>query len=188
MATAKGENNSVKPEEDDFYDDATVSFPSKADLAPDGTFARGAMGPGRLVAIWALANGTGMKDGKPYRYVDSITLVLDDGPDGNYTSDLVGPAPFRIDKMQHSTGGLVARLSTRVTAKNQQGVPLKYRPMVGRINTQPSRANPDVAAYSISLPTDADRAIANRYKSLIIDINNELEAADAANEDAQAFE
>lgn len=173
---------------EEFYDDAANTFPSKLDLAPDGTYERGKMGPGRLVAVWALKNGTGTKDGKRYDYVETITLVLDDGPDGNYVSELVGPAPQRLNGFQHSTGGMVSRMKGRVDGKNKAGVKLKYRPMIGRVNTQPSGPNPALAAYSISPPTDADREIVNRYKDMIIDINKELEAKDAEASDAAAFD
>ncbi len=173
--------------EDEFYDDATTTFPSKEDLAPDGSFDRGKMGNGRLVAIWAVKNGTGKKDGKPYDYVDSINLVLDDGPEGNYFSEMVPAAPFEF-KMQHSTGGMVARLKGRVDGKNAKGVQLRFRPMIGRVNTQPSKANSTVAAYSIRPCTDDEREIVERYKAQIIDINNRLEAEDAEKADAAAFE
>lgn len=183
---AEAENTPVT--EDEFYDDASASFPSKADLAPDGTFERGRMGPGRLVAIWALKNGVGKKDGKAYDFVDSVTLVLDDGPNGDYVTELVGPAPQRVNGLQHSTSGLVARLKGRVDGKNAAGIRLKYRPMIGRVNTQPSKANAANAAYSISVPTDEDRLIVNSFKNMIIDINNELEAEDRKAEDQAAFD
>jgi hypothetical protein len=172
---------------EEFYDDAANTFPSKVDLAPDGTFEHGQMGAGRLVAVWAVKNGVGTKDGKSYSYVDSITLVLDDGLDGTYFTELVGPAPQRIE-MQHSTGGLVARLKGRVEGRNAKGVSLKYRPMIGRINTQPSKANAAVAAYSISPPTEDDRVVVDGFKKMIIDINQELESRDAEDSDTQAFE
>jgi hypothetical protein len=172
---------------EEFYDDATSTFPSKVDLASDGSFDHGRMGPGRLVAIWAKKNGTGTKDGKAYAFVDSLTLVLDDGPDGTYVTELVGPAPQRVE-MQHSTGGLVARLKGRVDGTNKAGISLKFRPMIGRINTQPSKTQASVAAYSISPPTEEDRAIVDGHKELIISINKELESGAVQDEDAAAFE
>lgn len=192
MAQDKNVNTAAQ-DEDEFYDDATSAFPKIEHLAPS---VPPKFGPGRLVAIWARANGKRKNDrGEFYPYVDTITVTLDDGPDGNLTGPgwaedaaVTVPAGVQRIEMQHSTGGLVARLAKRVDAKNVKGVPLKYRPMIGRINTQASNANKNVAAYSISEPTEADRAVINAHKDLIISINRDVEAADQASKDDAAFD
>jgi hypothetical protein len=176
----------VTAEDEEWMDGASATFPKAENLAPS---VPPNFGPGRLVAIWAQENGTRTNDkGKVYPYVQTLTLVLDNGPDGSQTDEVVGNAPVRLEDFQHSTGGLVARLSKRVTGHNAKGVPLKYRPMIGRMNTQPSSQNKNVAAFSISEPTQADMDVARKFKDMITSINAELEAADKKDEDAKAFE
>lgn len=173
-------------EDEEWMDGATSAFPSIENLAPS---VPPSFGPGRLVAIWALSNGTAIsaQTQKPYGYTETITLVLDNGPDGNQTDELIGAAPQRLE-MRHSTTGLHTRLRGRVEGRNAKGIPLKYRPMVGRVNTQASRNNKNVAAYSISEPTAKDMEIARQYKDMITAINAELEAKDKSDEDSAAFE
>lgn len=175
--------------EDDFYDDATSAFPSVDDLAPQN-----GMGDGRLVAIWAKSNGEAKSstNGKMYGYTETVTLVLDDGPTGQDYTELIastshGIEPVRVD-LRHSTTGIHSRLKPRIEGRNKAGVSLKWRPMIGRVNTQPSTANKKVPAFSISEPTDSDREIINRHKDLIISINREMEAKEGATEDKAAFE
>jgi hypothetical protein len=189
--------NDVNPnngqDADDFYDDATAGFPKAEHLAPS---VPPKFGPGRLVAIWARENGKRKNDkGEVYPFVDTITVTLDDGPDGDLTGpgwsedavELVPPGVQRLE-LQHSTGGLVARLSKRVEGVNAKGIKLKYRPMIGRINTQASKNNKNVAAFSVSEPTDEDRSIVDKHREMIIGINQELEAKDKAKEDEAAFD
>jgi hypothetical protein len=178
-------NQTAADDDDDWMDGASSTFPKMENLAP---CVSGSFGPGRLVAIWAVSNGERKNDeGKVYPYVETVTLVLDDGPDGNMFDDLIGVAPVRLEGFQHSTGGLVARLSKRVNGVGVNGVKLRYRPIVGRINTQASKINKHVAAFSISEPTDQDMAVAREYKAMIIGINKELEERDRAEDDANAF-
>lgn len=179
----------------DFYDDATDTFPKMEHLAPS---VPPNFGPGRLVAIWAIGQGTRQNDkGKTYPYVETVTVTLDDGPSGlsglgwePTAAELVPEGVQRLDKFQHSTGGLVARLGKRVDGRSQDGTPLRFRPMIGRINTQPSSQNKNVAAYSISRPTDEDRAIVERHGDLIRSINKELETKETTggDENSQAFD
>jgi hypothetical protein len=176
----------ITDEDSEWMDGASATFPKAENLAPS---VPPNFGPGRLVAIWAQENGTRKNDsGKEYPYVQTLTLVLDNGPDGNQTDDTVGKAPVRLEDFQHSTGGLVARLSKRVTGKSPKGVPLKYRPMIGRMNTQASSQNKNVAAFSISEPTAADMEVARGYAEMIKGINAELEAKDKEAENSAAFE
>ena len=174
------------PAEDEFYDDATSAFPSIEHLAPS---VPPNFGAGRLVAVWAKENGTAKSstNNKDYGFTETVTLVLDDGPDGDQVNELVPAAPQRLD-LRHSTTGLYSRLRLRVEGVNAKGVPLRFRPMIGRINTQASRNNKNVPAYSIAEPADADREIVMQFKDDIVAINKELEAKAAKSEDDAAFE
>ena len=189
MATDKKANenaSAITSEDEEWMDGASSAFPKVENLAPS---IPPNYGPGRLVAIWALKNGSRKNDqGQVYPFVETITLVLDNGPNGDQTDELVGSAPVKLDAFQHSTSGLVARLTKRVDGKNAKGVPLKYRPMIGRLNTQASKVNKNVPAFSISEPTAEDMVVARKYKDMITGINAELEAKDKADEDTAAFE
>lgn len=200
MATDKSkpaENSpAVTADDEEWMDAASASFAKAEHLAPT---VPPMFGDGRLLAIWALENGTRKNDkGKEYPFVRTLTLVLDEGPNGQAwltgtegwagdASQVIGASPVRLDDFQHSTGGLVARLSKRVTGVNAKGVPLRWRPYVGRINTQPSSSNKNVAAFSISEPTADDMVVARKYKDMITSINKEMEAAEKTAEDAEAF-
>jgi hypothetical protein len=188
MATSNKANDTapaITAEDEEWMDGASSAFPKVENLAPS---IPPNYGDGRLLAIWALSNGTRKGDNGTYPFVETVTLVLDNGPDGKQVDDLVGPAPVRLDGFQHSTTGLVSRLNKRVDATNPKGVRLKYRPMIGRLNTQASKANKNVAAFSIAEPTAADMVIAREYKAMITAINAELEAKDKKSEDEQAFD
>jgi hypothetical protein len=185
-AKAAEPTKAITDEDEEWMDGASATFPKAENLAPS---VPPNFGPGRLVAIWAQENGKRKNDsGTEYPYVQTLTLVLDNGPDGDQTDEVVGNAPVRLEDFQHSTGGLVARLSKRVTGVNAKGIPLRFRPMIGRINTQPSKANKNVAAFSISEPTAQDMEVARKYKDMIMAINKELEAKEKADEDSAAFE
>ena len=190
-------DTSTRTNEDEFYDDATSDFPKAEHLAPS---VPPNFGAGRLLAIWALSEGTRKNDeGKPYPFVETITVTLDDGPDGldapGWSEDaarLVEPGVQRLDKFQHSTGGLVSRLQKRLTGKTKDGVPLRFRPLIGRINTQPSSRNKHVPAFSIATPSDTDRETIRTHGDMIRSINAELETAattggDSSNPDTSAF-
>ena len=170
----------VTAEDEEWMDGAKAAFPSIENLAPS---VPPAFGAGRLVAIYARENGVGKGDNGPYPYVETVTLVLDNGPDGNQSDDLV-PAvtgdPIRLD-LRHSTTGLVARLKPRV------GTPKGNRPLVGRINTQASSRNKNVAAFSLAEPTEADMVEARKHKAYILKVNAEMDAAASKSEDEQAF-
>jgi len=183
---------------DEFYDDASSEFPSVDDLSPLASSSNPKT-VGRLVAIWAKANGTRKGDNGDYGFTDSLTLVLDDGPEGDQYTDLVGPAPVEVE-LQHSTAGIHSRLKPRVDGwskarKDADGnviapsVPLKFRPVIGRINTQAStKYKKGSPAFSISEPSEADREIIKANKDLIISINERLATAAEGAEDAKAFE
>ena len=147
--------------DNDLFDGAKNEFASMEDL------------DGRLVAIWVTGKGTreSKTSGKQYEYCETVTLVLDNGLDGTKVTDLVPAAPHTLDGFQHSTGGLVARLRTRV------GTP---KPLVGRINSQPSKVNKQVRAYGISEPTEGDVAIVQANRALIVKVRDELQAKSTA--------
>lgn len=196
-------------DEDDFYDDASSLFPKAEHLAPS---IPPKFGAGRLLAIWPTGKTGERKgnNGKPYTWVETVTLVMDNGPDDNLTGPgwaedaemIVGRVeadPIRLDAFQHSTGGLVARLQKRITgvvpAKHDDNgneirpaVPQRWRPMVGRINTQPSSNSKNVPAFSISEPTDADRLVMRRFRSVIVALNKEMEERETKKEDSEAFD
>jgi hypothetical protein len=177
------DNVNTRTEQDEFYDDATDGFVKVEHLAPS---LPPNFGEGRLLAIWATGRGTRTnKEGKVYPYVETITVTLDDGPEGldapGWEADAAELAPEgwnRFDKFQHSTGSLVARLDKRLTGRDKNDVPLRFRPYIGRLNTQPSRNNKNVAAYSISSPTEADRETIRAFGDKLRAINVELEQAE----------
>lgn len=171
-------------DENEFYDEATSAFPSVEHLAPS---VPPAFGDGRLVAIWAKENGTAKGNNGPYAYTETLTLALDDGPDGDQFNEMVPAAPFRVD-MRHSTGFIQGKLRSRVDGKTQTGTPLAWRPLIGRINTKASSNNKNVPAYGIAPPTDEDKAIVEKHKALIISINKEMEAAADKAEHSAAFD
>lgn len=175
----------ITSEDEEWMDGASSAFPKIENLAPAIPPNYGA---GRLVAIWALKNGTRKGDSGVYPFVETVTLVLDNGPDGKQTDDLVGPAPVKLEGFQHSTVGLVSRLGKRVDGTNARGIRTKYRPLIGRINTQASKVNKNVAAFSIAEVTAEDMVIVRKYQEMIKGVNAALEAADAKSEDDAAFE
>jgi hypothetical protein len=186
--------------EDEFYDDATEEFPSVNDLCPGANNTIKGQVDGRLVAIWAKANGTQKKDdGSTYGYTEGYVLVLDNGPDGDQATELVGAAPWE-GSLRFSTGGTHSRLAPRVEGMTKArrdddgnvlapSVPQRWRPMIGRINAKPStKVKNGSPAIGISAPTAEDKAIIGRFRAEIVEINGRMEAADTEKADAQAFE
>jgi hypothetical protein len=187
--------------EDEFYDEATEAFPSVDDLVPLAD-KKNPTTDGRLVAIWAVKNGEAKTDrpgGGTYGFTETVTLVLDDGPDGDQATDLIGPAPQKLN-LRHSTTGIHSRLAPRVEGmskpkRDEDGtiiapaVPLKFRPMIGRVNTRPStKVKGGSPAVSIAKPTEADLAIVRQFEAEIREINAEQEAKASTVADAEAFE
>lgn len=158
----------------ELFDDAKTEFPAKEDLKD------------RLVAIWATGKTGERKSaatGKSYGWVETITLVLDDGPDGSSSTELVPAAPQKLDNFQWSAAGLYSRLSQRV----QGGKPKTFKPMLGRINSRKNSVRGMADAWSISEPTDEDKAIAVKNADLLRKISAELQAAQQAS-DESAFD
>ena len=185
--------------EDEFYEDATESFPSVADLIPVANNTIKGEVAGRLVGIWAAKNGMQKKDdGSTYPYTEGTVIVLDNGPDGDQATDLIGEAPQEV-YLRFSTTGTQSRLTNRVEGmtkvkRDEDGKvmvparPQRFLPMFGRINARPSTkhkgGNP---AIGISAPTDADREIIRRYKAEIVEISQRMEAKEHEREEAEAF-
>jgi hypothetical protein len=189
------------PNENEFYDEATEEFPSVNDLVPLADQKKNPTSTGRLVAIWPLENGESPKSNGTgvYPWTDSITLVLDDGPDGDQATNLIGEAPQEV-KLRHSTAGIQTRLAPRLEGMTKPrrhpetkeiiapAVPQRFRPMIGRVNTRPSTVQKGGSlAISIAKPTKEDEAIIQAHKALIIEINQRLEKKDTEAEDAKAF-
>lgn len=194
--------NSTAGQDEDFYDEASEAFPSVDDLVPHAN-AQNPNTDGRLVAIWAKENGIAKGENGPYGYTDTVTLVLDDGPMGDQFTDLVpsvaSDGPIRLD-LRHSTMGVHSRLKPRVdgmskAVKAEDGtvlrppVPLKFRPLLGRLNTKAStKYKKGSPAVSISAPSEQDKAVIAKWADDIRAINKELETKASQSEDAEAFE
>ena len=199
--TDKNVNTPV--EDDDFFDNATGGFPKVDHLAPS-LYPK--YGMGRLIAVWPTEKAFGKPKragDPPYTLFKTITLVLDDGPQGKVdgegwdpeTLQFVPPVadkPARYDNFQHSTTWMVSLLERRWTARNPRtDVPMKFRPVIGRMETQGSSNNPKVAAYALREATEAELdKIRNTpaWKNAIIQINQELEKAAQQAEDDKAFD
>lgn len=158
----------------ELFDDAKTEFPAKEDLKD------------RLVAIWVTGKTGERKSpatGKTYGWVETITLVLDDGPNGASITDLVPNAPQTLDNFQWSAAGLYSRLSQRV----QGGKPKTFKPMVGRINSRKNAVKGMADAWSIAEPTDEDRAVARAHADLIRSISAKLQETQRSADD-EAFD
>jgi hypothetical protein len=168
--------------EDEFFDDAEDTFPGKEDLK------------NRLVAVYALDRGTDTNaEGKRYPFVTTVTLVLDDGPDGwsptsvkdgepvpNLVPSVAENGPQEIN-LRWSTEGMVARLDQRIGKT--------FKPMIGRINSRPNSVKGRSASWSISKPTEDDKVIARRFtESHIRPISERLEKEATAADDSAAFD
>jgi hypothetical protein len=182
MANAKDtESKASASEQDEFFDDATETFPGKEDLKD------------RLVAVWALERGQDKNaEGKHYPFVTSVTLVLDDGPDGwsptsikdgetvpNLVPSVKDEGPQEIN-LRWSTSGMVSRLEPRVGKT--------FKPMVGRINSRKNKTAGRSASWSIAAPTDEDKVIARQHADKLQEIIKRLETEANKATDAAAFD
>jgi len=176
----------------DNFDDAQEEFPGKEDLKD------------RLVLIWVTGKHGIRKSAapgsKPYDWYETITLVIDDGPnwDGYKIVDdekvpVLVPSvkeegPQRMDNFQFTMSGLTARLSQRVHLSPTPAVvngppvvdkPKTFAPMLGRINSRRNKQSGFAASWSIAKPTDSDKAIARKpeISKLINEITDELKKA-----------
>lgn len=183
--------DTTAPEQVDLFDDAQEEFPGKEDLKD------------RLVLIWVTGkHGVRKSDkagSKPYDWYETVTLVIDDGPNWNGNKIVDGESvpmlipsvkeegPQQID-FQYGQKGLTTRLAQRVRLSPGQpqingpaviDKPKTFSPMLGRINSQPNKTKGFNAAWSIGKPTDADKQVARKYNDLIEQISKELEAGAA---------
>jgi hypothetical protein len=138
------------PTEDlELFDEAKEEFPSKEDLKD------------RLVAIWVTGKQGERKSdipgNKSYEWIETITLVLDDGPDGSSFTDLVPAAPQRLDAFQLSFSGATARLKPRINLRGKDGQP-SYKPMIGRVNSRKNKVKGMSDSWSIASPTPEEAA------------------------------
>lgn len=174
------DQTSTTPAEDEFFDSATSEFAAKEDLKD------------RLVAIWNTGK-TGQRKseatGKPYEYVETVTLVLDDGPNGwqakrpegdpNLVASVAEHGPARLDGFQWSATGVYTRTVKR---------PVGGKPMIGRINSKPNKTKGMSPPWSIAEMTEEDKVTAREHRDLLISITEELAKAAQKSEDDAAFE
>jgi hypothetical protein len=166
-------------EDEDFFESATSEFPAKEDLKD------------RLVAIWNTGKtGTRKSEatGLPYPYVETITVVLDDGPNGwqdrrpegapNLVPSVAEHGPQRLDGFQWSATGVYSRAVKR---------PVGSIPMIGRINMKPNKTKGMSPPWNIDEMTDADREIAREHRALLITVTNEIRNGAQKAEDDAAF-
>lgn len=157
----------------ELFDDAKEEFAGKDDLKD------------RLVLVFATGKHGERKSeasGKPYPWVETVTLVLDNGPDGDFSTDLV-PAvadgeALELPNFQWSTTGMTSRLLPRATSGN-------HRPMLGRINSRKNSKKGFSDSWSISEPTDEDKVVARKHAAKIQEIIARL---DNGGSDEDAFE
>jgi len=176
---------------DEFYEEAQDNFPSKFDFED------------RLVAIWPTGR-TGEREGengKPYPWIETLTLALDDGPDGDkgvgLTSDreefLVGPAPAQAEGIQWSAAGVYSRVRPKLgktipdPANPTQQIP-DYRPVIGRINRRKNAKKGMADSWSLGKPAEGDRAIMRQHEALIRSLTAKVAASFQEASDAEAFD
>lgn len=171
----------------ELFDDVPETFPSKFHLKD------------RLVAVWVTGKHGERKnsDGKPYPYEETITLVLDDGPNGwqeqvmntdtgnmeaNLVPSVADNGPQKLPNFQWSAGGIVTRLAPRREQKVS-------RPMLGRVNSQPNKTKGRNAPWNMAnATTDEKQAAATTGGALIAEICAEVEKMLTGAADASDFD
>jgi hypothetical protein len=185
----------------ELFDDAKEAFPAKEDLKD------------RLCLIWVTGKH-GIRKGtdvgaRPYPWYETVTLVIDDGPDWDGTKIVDGEkqenlvpsvaenGPQELDGFQHTTSGLTSRLSQRVITGSTQPVingepvadkPKTFKPMLGRINSRKNKTQGRSPSWSISEPTEDDKVTARMYAAQIKAISERLSKPPAPASDEEAFE
>lgn len=167
----------------ELFDNTSTDFPSKYDLKD------------RLVAIWVTGKyGTEKGADKPYEWVETITVALDD-PKGtqdwdemvkNKEKDLVPTlvpsvvknGPQRLDALRWSTTGTVSRLKPRIDLKDRKTGQPVYRPLIGRIDERTAKqgSNPwtIIPATPEELKYAADK-FADYIRALTIEVKGKRE-------------
>ena len=161
------DTNTTPAGDEEFFDSATSEFPAKEDLKD------------RLVAIWNTGKeGSRVSEanGKAYPYVETVTLVLDDGPDGwtgkradgdpNLVASVADAGPQRLDGFQWSASGIYSRASKRKVGD---------KPMIGRINSKKNTKKGFSDAWSIAEMTEDDKVTARKYTDLFHQISAEMQ-------------
>jgi hypothetical protein len=177
--------STTTPEVDEFYDDVTETFPRKEDFED------------RLVAVWVTGkHGTRLSEAnnKPYGWVETITMALDDGQDGTKghgkASDgdefLVGPAPAYAEPFQWSAEGMYSRLYPRINLRNAEGL-ADYRPAIGRVNRRKNAKKGFNDSWSIGKPADSDRATIRQYADQIRAMTKHVQELREAELTGEAF-
>lgn len=143
---------------DEMFTAAKNEFAAKEDLKD------------RLVAIFPTGK-TGTRkseaNSKDYPWIETVTVVLDDGPDGSSFTELVPAAPQVIVGFQWSAAGLVARLNPMVS----KPVPMA---LVGRINSRKNSKKGLADAWSIAEPTPEDMAKAREHGALCAEVRQDI--------------
>ena len=170
----------------ELFDDVPDSFPSKFDLKD------------RLVAVWVTGKH-GMRKGEreDYPFEETITLVLDDGPNGwqaqvlnfesgsmqeNLVPSVAAEGPYRMDKFQWSATGIASRLAPRREKKIS-------RPMLGRVNVKPNAQKGRAAPWSLANATVEEKEAAAKVAGpLIAQICAEVEKMLTGAADASDFD
>lgn len=176
--------------EDEFYVEAEDEFPVKEDFED------------RLVAIWPTGK-TGTRPSEqagqdPYPWVETITMALDDGPDGaslpGARSDkspfLIGPAGSDTavaEAFQWSATGVYSRVEPRLRKKMADGTTPDYRPVIGRINRRKNAKKGFSDSWSLGKPVEADRAAVKAHEATLRKITARVAKERAEAEDAAAF-
>ena len=166
--------------EEEFFDSATSEFPAKEDLKD------------RLVAIWYTGKQGKRKsevDGSSYPYCETVTLVLDDGPQGwtgtrangepNLVPSVAEHGPQRLDGFQWSATGIYTRAVKR---------PIGGKPMCGRINSKKNSRKGLADAWSIAECTDEDFSILRQHVPLFREIAADMVRKETSADDEAAFD
>jgi len=182
--------NGTTPADDDddgLFDAASDTFPSKFDMRD------------RLVAVYPTGLTGERKSeqtGKPYTWVETTTVVLDDGPEGwqemvrddhgnlqpNLIPSVKEHGPQVLLNHQWTAGGVVARLLPRLPGPD--GRPGSQ---VGRINSRPNKTKGANPSWSISKPTEEDMTTARQYADVCRQARADIVAKRVAAVDNDAF-
>lgn len=181
--------NAGQDDDEDIFVASSDEFASKFDLRD------------RLVMIYPTGKtGTRMgENGKPYTWMETYTVVLDDGPEGwSKTMTVIDEngsmVPNLVPSVEHegvqvlknfqwSAGGVVARLAGKAPADNN-GVPVG---LLGRIDAKAQKGK--AAAWRPNPPTEADtaRAVEPETKAARLAARKEIVDAFKVSQDGDAF-
>jgi hypothetical protein len=165
----------------DLVDDSQEVFPTKDDMKD------------RLVLVWVTGKtGTRKSDAtqKSYTWVETTTMVVDDGP--NWTGTVFDPdaqtsreiripsvaenGPTILENFQFSFGGMVSRLQQRI---GPDGKPKTFKPLFGRINSRPNKTKGMAPSWSVATPTAEEHQAYAPFAAQIREISARMEKASA---------